>query len=100
MNAIELAAKGLSAVWEVEIERAIDNVKRSSWDKWFRRQWHRDGLSLRAPKARLKAVSGAITVRQRVDARLLETNTSLSTSQTVIELPKRPTVVVGESPSG
>ena len=41
MNSIELAAKGLPAVWNEEIERAIDNVKRSSWDKWFRRQWHR-----------------------------------------------------------
>ena len=24
-----------------EIERAIDNAKRSTWDKWFRRQWYR-----------------------------------------------------------
>lgn len=41
MNSIELAAKGLSAAWEAEIERAIDNVKRSAWDKWFRREWYR-----------------------------------------------------------
>ena len=61
---------------------------------------HGEGLSLRVPKAWLKAVSGAITVRQRVDARLLETKTSLSTSQTGIESPNRPTVVVGESPPG
>ncbi len=26
-----------------EIERAIKNVKRSGWDKWFRREWHRAG---------------------------------------------------------
>ncbi len=24
-----------------EIERAIRNVKRSTWDKWFRREWYR-----------------------------------------------------------
>jgi hypothetical protein len=24
-----------------EIERAISNAKRSSWDKWFRREWYR-----------------------------------------------------------
>lgn len=24
-----------------EIERAIRNVKRTAWDKWFRREWHR-----------------------------------------------------------
>jgi hypothetical protein len=24
-----------------EIERAISSVKRSDWDKWFRREWHR-----------------------------------------------------------
>lgn len=26
-----------------EIERAVDNAKRSAWDKWFRREWHRAG---------------------------------------------------------
>ena len=25
----------------LEIERAINNAKRSAWDKWFRRQWYR-----------------------------------------------------------
>jgi phage gpG-like protein len=25
-----------------EIERAIKNVKRSAWDKWFRREWSQD----------------------------------------------------------
>jgi hypothetical protein len=24
-----------------EIERAIKNVRRSDWDKWFRREWRR-----------------------------------------------------------
>jgi hypothetical protein len=23
-----------------EIERAINNAKRTAWDKWFRRQWY------------------------------------------------------------
>ena len=26
-----------------EIERAIDNARRTPWDKWFRRQWYRAG---------------------------------------------------------
>jgi len=25
----------------LEIERAINNAKRSAWNKWFRRQWYR-----------------------------------------------------------
>lgn len=33
------------ALWLEEhragIERAIDNAKRSAWDKWFRREWYR-----------------------------------------------------------
>jgi len=35
---LERAAK---AAWAEEIERAIDNVKRSAWDKRFRREWHK-----------------------------------------------------------
>jgi hypothetical protein len=35
------------ALWleeqQAEIERAIKNVKRSDWDKWFRKQWHKAG---------------------------------------------------------
>jgi len=31
----------LQAAYREEIERAIDNVKRTAWDKWFRRQWYR-----------------------------------------------------------
>ncbi len=27
--------------WRDEIERAIDNVKRTAVDKWYRKQWHR-----------------------------------------------------------
>ena len=30
-----------------EIERAIDNVKRSAWDKWFRRKGYEAGRRLR-----------------------------------------------------
>jgi hypothetical protein len=39
-------------LWEeqqrAEIERAIDNVKRSDWDKWFRRMWYRAAAVQRA----------------------------------------------------
>ena len=26
-----------------QIERAIDNLKRSDWDKWFRKEWYKAG---------------------------------------------------------
>ena len=26
-----------------EIEKAIDNVKRTAWGKWFRKEWYRTG---------------------------------------------------------
>ena len=26
---------------ELEIERAINNAKRTEWDKWFRREWYK-----------------------------------------------------------
>lgn len=29
------------AAWQDEIEHAIDNVKRTKWDKWMRREWHK-----------------------------------------------------------
>lgn len=28
-------------IWEHQIERAISNLKRTAWDKWFRKQWYR-----------------------------------------------------------
>ena len=31
---------GRSAWWD-EIEHAIDNVKRTKFDKWMRREWHK-----------------------------------------------------------
>ena len=30
-------------IWELEIERAISNLKRSAWDKWFRKEWYKAG---------------------------------------------------------
>ena len=35
---LELSAR---TAWAEEIERAVDNVKRSGWDKQFRREWHK-----------------------------------------------------------
>lgn len=32
-----------SAEMREEVERAIDNARRTPWDKWFRRQWYRAG---------------------------------------------------------
>ena len=40
----DVVSKHARALWleqqRAEIERAIRNVKRSDWDKWFRREWH------------------------------------------------------------
>ena len=35
------AAEGARAAWRGEIEHAIDNVKRTKFDKWMRREWHK-----------------------------------------------------------
>ena len=37
----EHGARILREKYHVEIERAIGNLKRSTWDKWFRREWYR-----------------------------------------------------------
>jgi hypothetical protein len=43
----DVIAAHARAMWleqqRAEIERAIKNVKRSHWDKWFRKQWHKAG---------------------------------------------------------
>jgi len=36
-----LVLTSLRAEWRDEIERAVDNVKRTEWDKWMRREWHK-----------------------------------------------------------
>lgn len=41
MKVEKLAAQSAQQAWKDEIERAINNVKRSAWDKWFRREWYR-----------------------------------------------------------
>ena len=43
----ELVSAHARVLWQeqqrAEIERAIKNVKRSDWDKRFRKQWHKAG---------------------------------------------------------
>jgi len=41
MNITQYLGQSARAALAEEIERAIDNVKRSAWDKQFRREWHR-----------------------------------------------------------
>ncbi|MFC1806272.1 hypothetical protein ACFL09_04745 [Planctomycetota bacterium] len=41
MGPKELAARETKAAWAHEIEHAIDNVKRTRFDKWMRREWHK-----------------------------------------------------------
>ena len=33
-----------------EIERAIDSVRRTPWDRWFRKEWYRAGARRRRPE--------------------------------------------------
>ena len=41
MDVAYRAARAARAAWAEEIERAIDNLKRTEWDKWMRREWHK-----------------------------------------------------------
>ena len=41
MDVTHYAEQAARAAWAEEIERAIDNVKRTEWDKWMRREWHK-----------------------------------------------------------
>ena len=41
MELKELAGKAMMAAWQDEIERAVNNVKRTELDKWLRRAWYR-----------------------------------------------------------
>jgi hypothetical protein len=50
----ENGARLLRKQYRGEIERAINNAKRTAWDKWFRRQWYRAG----AMRGRRKAGRG------------------------------------------
>ena len=40
MNTEQLAGQITAQAWREEIEHAVDNVKRSAWDKHFRKRWH------------------------------------------------------------
>ena len=52
MELKELAGKATMAAWQDEIERAVDNVKRTRLDRWMRTEWHRAGARDRWPKGR------------------------------------------------
>ena len=41
MEMKELAGKSMMATWQDEIERAVDNVKRTQWDKRMRTEFHK-----------------------------------------------------------
>lgn len=43
MDAERCAIGPVTAAWKDEIERAIDNVKRTNLGRWIRREWHRAG---------------------------------------------------------
>lgn len=66
MNALDDAVSAhAKALWleqqRDEIERAIRNVKRSAWDKWFRREWYRAAgeMARRQRRGRLPLAKGA-----------------------------------------
>lgn len=41
MDPREPAAREAKAAWAGEIEHAIDNVKRTKFDRWMRKEWHK-----------------------------------------------------------
>ncbi len=49
----------LLAAWRSEIQRAIDSVKRTKWDKWFRREWYRAGRHKRGNSSNRHKVGGS-----------------------------------------
>jgi len=40
-TASKRTARMIEPEYRDEIERAIDNLKRSALDRWFRREWHK-----------------------------------------------------------
>ena len=65
--AIEGQAVGsIGTAWADEIEHAIDNVKRTGFDKWMRREWHKAGARERWSEGR-KAKWTDWKERQRCD---------------------------------
>lgn len=53
------SAKETAAAYAAEIERAIDNVKRTAEDKWWRRHWYK------AAAQRRRRLKGLPTGRRR-----------------------------------
>jgi len=43
MDVAQEVVESAEREWAEEIERAVDNVTRSAWDKWSRRKWYRAG---------------------------------------------------------
>jgi len=41
MDVTQCLEQAARAEWAEEIDRAVDNVKRTEWDKWMRREWHK-----------------------------------------------------------
>jgi len=62
------------ALWleeqRAEIEHAIDNVKRSAWDKWFRREWYEAGRSRRLSRGHRPSASTYGEFRAPTDKRI------------------------------
>ncbi len=52
MNTERYRGRSTVASWRDEIEHAIDNVKRSSLDKWMRKEWHMAGARDRGTEGR------------------------------------------------
>ena len=58
MDVKDQIVRGTMASWSDEIERAIDNAKRTEWDKWWRRQFYmetwRIGKAMRCKSRKVK----------------------------------------------
>jgi hypothetical protein len=52
MKADESAKRKDAEEWRDEVERAIENAKRSAWDRKFRREWYKAMARKRWSRAR------------------------------------------------
>jgi len=52
MDVTQQLTQAARVEWAEEIERAVDNVKRTEWDNWMRREWHKADSRRQWPASR------------------------------------------------
>ena len=71
MDIKEFAARSAMESWKAEIERGIDNVKRTESDKWWRRRFYIETNRLRKAMGRGKSNKGWQSWRRKQKRRLI-----------------------------